>query len=153
MKKTFAIVALLVMVVSVVSAGSVYLDSGVSLLSGSRTLKNEGSSDGEKLKFANTYIPLEIGYRETFDNGVVVSGSAGVFFNLKETKTIEEHTIDKKWFPTVFSFKAQAGYGMKINEKLAAEFLGGLSYSFGSNANTVILSSRPNFCLYSAKEQ
>ena len=132
MKKTFAIVALLVMVVSVVSAGSVYLDSGVSLLSGSRTLKNEGSSDGEKLKFANTYIPLEIGYRETLDNGVVVSGSAGVFFNLKET--IGGETSDKKMFPTVFSFKAQAGYGMKINEKLAAEFLGGLSYSFGSNS-------------------
>ena len=132
MKKTFAIVALLVMVVSVVSAGSVYLDSGVSLLSGSRTLKNEGSSDGEKLKFANTYIPLEIGYRETLDNGVVVSGSAGVFFNLKET--IGGETSDEKMFPSVFSFKAQAGYGMKINEKLAAEFLGGLSYSFGSNS-------------------
>ena len=131
MKKTFAIVALLVMVVSVVSAGSVYLDSGVSLLSGSRAYKNEGSSD-TKTKYANTYIPLEIGYRETLDNGVVVSGSAGVFFNLKET--IDGETMDKKMFPTVFSFKAQAGYGMKINEKLAAEFLGGLSYSFGSNS-------------------
>lgn len=131
MKKTFAIVALLVMVVSVVSAGSVYLDSGVSLLSGSRAYKYEGSS-GEKTKYANTYIPLEIGYRETLDNGVVVSGSAGVFFNLKET--IGGETSDKKMFPTVFSFKAQAGYGMKINEKLAAEFLGGLSYSFGSNS-------------------
>ena len=132
MKKTFAIVALLVMVVSVVSAGTVYLDSGVSLLGVSRTLKNEGSSDGEKLKFANTYIPLEIGYRETFDNGVVVSGSAGVFFNLKER--VEGETSDEKMFPSVFSFKAQAGYGMKINEKLAAEFLGGLSYSFGSKS-------------------
>ncbi|MGN0851658.1 MAG: hypothetical protein ACI4M4_08630 [Candidatus Ornithospirochaeta sp.] len=130
MKKTFAIVALLVMVVSVVSAGSVYLDSGVSLLSGSRAYKNEGSSD-TKTKYANTYIPLEIGYREAFDNGVVVSGSAEVFFNLKET--IGGETFDEKSFPTVFSFKAQAGYGMKINEKLAAEFLGGLSYSFGSN--------------------
>ena len=131
MKKTFAIVALLVMVVSVVSAGSVYLDSGVSLLSGSRAYKNEGSSD-TKTKYANTYIPLEIGYREAFDNGVVVSGSAEVFFNLKET--IGGETFDEKSFPTVFSFKAQAGYGMKINEKLAAEFLGGLSYSFGSNS-------------------
>ena len=131
MKKTFAIVALLVMVVSVVSAGSVYLDSGVSLLSGSRAYKYEESS-GEKIKYANTYIPLEIGYRETLDNGVVVSGSAGVFFNLKET--IGGETSDKKMFPTVFSFKAQAGYGMKINEKLAAEFLGGLSYSFGSKS-------------------
>ena len=131
MKKTFAIVALLVMVVSVVSAGSVYLDSGVSLLSGSRAYKYEESS-GEKIKYANTYIPLEIGYRETLDNGVVVSGSAGVFFNLKET--IGGETSDKKMFPTVFSFKAQAGYGMKINEKLAAEFLAGLSYSFGSNS-------------------
>ena len=119
------------MVVSVVSAGSVYLDSGVSLLSGSRTLKNEGSSDGEKLKFANTYIPLEIGYRETFDNGVVVSGSAGVFFNLSEK--FDGRTNDgDKLFPTHFSLKAQAGYGMEINKKLTAEFLGGFSYAFGS---------------------
>ena len=132
MKKTFAIVALLVMVVSVVSAGTVYLDSGVSLLGGSRAYKIEGSSYDEKTKYANTYIPLEIGYRETLDNGVVVSGSAGVFFNLKET--VEGETSDEKMFPSVFSFKAQAGYGMKINEKLAAEFLGGLSYSFGSKS-------------------
>ena len=132
MTKTFAIVALLVMVVSVVSAGTVYLDSGVSLLGGSRAYKIEGSSYDEKTKYANTYIPLEIGYRETLDNGVVVSGSAEVFFNLKER--IDGYTNDEKKFPTVFSFKAQAGYGMKINEKLAAEFLGGLSYSFGSNS-------------------
>ena len=129
MKKTFAIVALLVMVVSVVSAGSVYLDSGVSLLSGSRAYKNEGSSD-TKTKYANTYIPLEIGYREAFDNGVIVSGSAGVFFNLSEK--MNGNALDEKWFPTHFSLKAQAGYGMEINEKLAAEFLGGFSYAFGT---------------------
>ena len=131
MKKTFAIVALLVMVVSVVSAGSVYLDSGVSFSNGNR----EWEIDGEKLEkyeLSVVSLPLEVGYREAFDNGVVVSGSAGVFFNLKET--VEGETSDEKMFPSVFSFKAQAGYGMKINEKLAAEFLGGLSYSFGSKS-------------------
>ena len=131
MKKTFAIVALLVMVVSVVSAGSVYLDSGVSFLNGSRKTEINGVTSENKVEYSNSYIPLEVGYREAFDNGVIVSGSAGVFFNLKETS--DGHTNDEKMFPTVFSFKAQAGYGMEINEKLAAEFLGGISYSFGSN--------------------
>ena len=132
MKKTFAIVALLVMVVSVVSAGSVYLDSGVSFLNGSRKTEINDVTSENKVEYSNSYIPLEVGYREAFDNGVIVSGSAGVFFNLKETS--DGHTNDEKMFPTVFSFKAQAGYGMKINKKLAAEFLGGLSYSFGSNS-------------------
>ena len=131
MKKTFAIVALLVMVVSVVSAGSVYLDSGVSFSNGNRAQEYDGEK-GPDMDISVVSLPLEIGYREAFDNGVVVTGSAGVFFNLKVT--IGGETSDKKMFPTVFSFKAQAGYGMKINEKLAAEFLGGLSYSFGSNS-------------------
>ena len=130
MKKTFAIVALLVMVVSVVSAGSVYLDSGVSFLNGSRKTEINDVTSENKVEYSNSYIPLEVGYREAFDNGVIVSGSAGVFFNLKETS--DGHTNDEKMFPTVFSFKAQAGYGMEINEKLAAEFLGGFSYAFGS---------------------
>ena len=131
MKKTFAIVALLVMVVSVVSAGSVYLDSGVSFSNGNRTYKiDDYNYEGKSVKYSITSLPLEVGYREAFDNGVIVSGSAGVFFNLKET--IGGKTNDEKWFPTHFSLKAQAGYGMEINEKLAAEFLGGFSYAFGS---------------------
>lgn len=130
MKKTFAIVALLVMVVSVVSAGSVYLDSGVSFSNGNRRWEFDvGKSD--KFEVSVVSLPLEVGYREAFDNGVVVSGSAGVFFNLSEK--FDGRTNDgDKLFPTHFSLKAQAGYGMKINEKLAAEFLGGFSYAFGS---------------------
>ena len=130
MKKTFAIVALLVMVVSVVSAGSVYLDSGVSFSNGNRRWEFDvGKSD--KFEVSVVSLPLEVGYREAFDNGVVVSGSAGVFFNLSEK--FDGRTNDgDKLFPTHFSLKAQAGYGMEINEKLAAEFLGGFSYAFGS---------------------
>ncbi len=132
MKKTFAIVALLVMVVSVVSAGSVYFDSGVSFSNGNRGYEFDGEKN-KKFELSVVSLPLEVGYREAFDNGVVVSGSAGVFFNLSEK--INGQTVDKdNMYPTHFSLKAQAGYGMKINEKLAAEFLGGLSYSFGSNS-------------------
>ena len=132
MKKTFAIVALLVMVVSVVSAGSVYFDSGVSFSNGNRGLEID-ENKYDKYEVSVVSLPLEVGYREAFDNGVVVSGSAGVFFNLSEK--FDGRTNDgDKLFPTHFSLKAQAGYGMEINEKLAAEFLGGLSYSFGSNS-------------------
>ena len=130
MKKTFAIVALLVMVVSVVSAGSVYFDSGVSFSNGNRRWEFDvGKSD--KFEVSVVSLPLEVGYREAFDNGVVVSGSAGVLFNLSEK--FDGRTNDgDKLFPTHFSLKAQAGYGMEINKKLAAEFLGGFSYAFGS---------------------
>ena len=131
MKKTFTIVALLVMVVSVVSAGSVYFDSGVSFSNGNRGLEID-ENKYDKYEVSVVSLPLEVGYREAFDNGVVVSGSAGVFFNLSEKDN--GHTVDKEdLYPTHFSLKAQAGYGMEINKKLAAEFLGGISYSFGSN--------------------
>ena len=130
MKKTFTIVALLVMVVSVVSAGSVYFDSGVSFSNGNRGLEID-ENKYDKYEVSVVSLPLEVGYREAFDNGVVVSGSAGVFFNLSEK--INGQTVDKdNIYPTHFSLKAQAGYGMEINEKLAAEFLGGFSYAFGS---------------------
>ena len=130
MKKTFTIVALLVMVVSVVSAGSVYFDSGVSFSNGNRGLEID-ENKYDKYEVSVVSLPLEVGYREAFDNGVVVSGSAGVFFNLSEKDN--GHTVDKEdLYPTHFSLKAQAGYGMEINEKLAAEFLGGFSYAFGS---------------------
>ena len=130
MKKTFAIVALLVMVVSVVSAGSVYFDSGVSFSNGNRGLEID-ENKYDKYEVSVVSLPLEVGYREAFDNGVVVSGSAEVFFNLSEK--FDGHTNDgDKLFPTHFSLKAQAGYGMEINEKLTAEFLGGFSYAFGS---------------------
>ena len=139
MKKTFAIVALLVMVVSVVSAGSVYLDSGVSFSNGNRGLEIDGEK-GKKYELSVVSLPLEVGYREAFDNGVIVSGSAEVFFNLSEK--INGHTTDgDKNFPTHFSLKAQAGYGMEINEKLAAEFLGGFSYAFGSEKEDKVKTS------------
>ena len=131
MKKTFAIVALLVMVVSVVSAGSVYLDSGVSFSNGNRETEVNGDKIGREQGISVVSLPLEVGYREAFDNGLVVSGSAGVFFNISDTLFVHINEGDK-FYPTHFSLKAQAGYGMGINEKLAAEFLGGFSYAFGS---------------------
>ncbi|MDD7255680.1 outer membrane protein [Bullifex porci] len=133
MKKVLALVALLVMTVSVVFAGSVYLDSGVSFTKGNSNLKFEGSNEDTKLDFSVLSLPLEAGYRQTFGNGVVVSGSAGVFFNLNENFA-GNSSGNEKLFPTQFSFKAQAGYGLKINEKLSAEFLGGLSYAFGKKS-------------------
>lgn len=133
MKKVFAVVALLVMTVSVVFAGSVYLDSGVSFTKGNSKLKFEAGNEMKLDDVSVLSLPLEVGYRQTFGNGVVVSGSAGVFFNLNE-KIAGNSSGNEKLFPTQFSFKAQAGYGLKINEKLSAEFLGGLSYAFGKKS-------------------
>ena len=139
MKKTFAIIALSVMVLSVVSAGSIYFDSGVSFSNGNRRFE-VGEYKSDKYEVSVVSLPLEVGYREAFDNGVVVSGSAEVFFNLSEK--INGHTTDgDKNFPTHFSLKAQAGYGMEINEKLAAEFLGGFSYAFGSEKEDKVKTS------------
>ena len=59
MKKTFAIVALLVMVVSVVSAGSLYLDSGISISKGDRAIVFQDIEKASpRASLANRRIPL-----------------------------------------------------------------------------------------------
>lgn len=62
MKKTFVILALLVLIVSVVSAGSVFVDTGISFSTGSRsTVVDEAESDPFSVTVVS--LPFEIGYR------------------------------------------------------------------------------------------
>ena len=133
MKKLFTILTLLVLIVSVVSAGSVYIDTGISFSTGSRRKVVE---DVESDSFSVTVVslPFEFGYRETFDNDIVVSASVAPYISLSES--IEGESGDEKLFPTCTSIKAQVGYSMKINKEMCAEFLGGLSFAIGSKTSS-----------------
>ena len=133
MKKLFTILTLLVLIVSVVSAGSVYIDTGISFSTGSRRKVVE---DVESDSFSVTVVslPFEFGYRETFDNDIVVSASVAPYISLSES--IEGESGDEKLFPTCTSIKAQVGYSMKINKEMCAEFLGGLSFAIGSKTRS-----------------
>ena len=63
MKKTFIILALLVLIVSFVSAGSLYIDTGVSFSTGNRrTIIENAESDPASVTVVS--LPFEIGYRE-----------------------------------------------------------------------------------------
>ena len=138
MKKTFVIFALLVLIVSVVSAGSVFVDTGISFSTGSRrTVVDEAESDPFSVTVVS--LPFEIGYRESFDGDIIVSCSVAPYIPLSES--IEGRSNDDKFFPLCTSVKVQTGYSMKVNKEMKAEFLGGLSFAMGSKSSDSTKSS------------
>ena len=144
MKKLFTILTLLVLIVSVVSAGSVYIDTGISFSTGSRrTVVEDVKSDSFSVTVVS--LPFEIGYRESFDGDIIVSCSVAPYIPLSES--IEGRSSDDKFFPLCTSIKVQTGYSMKVNKEMKAEFLGGFSFAMGSRSSDNTKSSFNTFSL------
>ena len=114
MKKPIALILFAALVLSMLSAGSIYLDSGISISKGDRAIVFQ---DIEKPSSSTEYLvmnlPLEGGYRNTFSNGVAISLSLGAYFNVYE-KIGTTTTDNRDFYPTSFSFKAMAGYGLEV---------------------------------------
>ena len=127
MKKALVLVMMLALVVSVVSAGSVYLDTGVSFSNGSR--RYETNKDLE-YDLSVTSLPVEVGYRHVLDNNILISGSISEYFTLSQK--VEDTVIEEDKFPSSTVVKVESGYRMEINKDMYAEFLGGFSYAFSS---------------------
>ena len=133
MKKALTLLMLLVLVVSFVSAGSVYLDTGVSFSNGSRAIFSEGREVVDGLDYSVISLPIEAGYRHAFDNNIVISGSVAEYFTLSQK--VDNRVVDDNKLPSSTVIKAEAGYRMDINKEMYAEFLGGFSFGFGSEKN------------------
>ena len=133
MKKTFVILALLVLIVSVVSAGSVFVDTGISFSTGSKR-KVVDNVESDPISVTVVSLPFEIGYRQTVENDLVISASVAPYIPLSES--LNGRASDEKIFPTCISTKVQGGYSMKINKEMRAEFLGGFSFAMGSRTTT-----------------
>ena len=129
MKKAFALLMMLALVVSVVSAGSVYLDTGVSFSNGSRSVVTEKYSD-DPVSLGVISLPVEVGYRHVLDNNILISGSISEYFTLSQK--VEHTVIEEAKFPSSTVVKVESGYRMEINKDMYAEFLGGFSYAFSS---------------------
>ena len=132
MKKTFIILALLVLIVSFVSAGSLFIDTGVSFSTGNRRKIIE-NTESDPASVTVVSLPFEIGYRESFDGDIIVSCSVAPYIPLSES--IEGRSSDDKFFPLCTSVKVQTGYSMKVNKEMKAEFLGGFSFAMGSRSS------------------
>ena len=95
MKKTIALILFAALYLSMLSAGSIYLDSGISISKGDRAFVFQ---DIEKPSSSTEYLvmnlPLEGGYRNTFSNGVAISLSLGAYFNVYEKSVTT--TTDKR---------------------------------------------------------
>ena len=127
MKKALVLLMMLALVVSVVSAGSVYLDTGVSFSNGSR--RYETNKDLE-YDLSVTSLPVEVGYRHVLDNNILISGSVAEYFSLSEKR--DDRVIEKNKYPSSTVIKIASGYRMEVNKDMYAEFLAGCSYAFGS---------------------
>ena len=144
MKKTFIILALLVLIVSFVSAGSLFIDTGVSFSTGNRrTIIENTESDPASVTVVS--LPFEIGYRESFGGDIIVSCSVAPYIPLSES--IEGRSSNDKLFPLCTSIKVQTGYSMKVNKEMKAEFLGGFSFAMGSKSSDNTKSSFNTFSL------
>ena len=141
MKKAFIIVTLFVFIVSVVSAGAIYFDTGVSFSNGSRKFVFEdSSSEGvEPIPVSVMSLPLEVGYMHTFDNDIVVSASVSPFITLSEK--LNGDSLEENYFPICTAIKAQVGYSINVNKEMDAEFLGGFSYAIGSRKKSIAKNS------------
>ena len=129
MKKALTLLMLLVLVVSFVSAGSVYLDTGVSFSNGSRSFELSNGSKNSAVSCSFVSLPIEAGYRHALDNNIVISGSVAEYISLSEK--FNGTASEDKIFPSSTVIKAEAGYRMDINKEMYAEFLGGFSFGFG----------------------
>ena len=95
------------------SAGSIYLDSGISISKGDRAFVFQDiEKPSPSIEYLVMNLPLEGGYRNTFSNGIAISLSLGAYFNVYE-KIGTTTTDNRDFYPTSFSLKAMAGYGLK----------------------------------------
>ena len=131
MKKTIALILFVALTLSMLSGGSVYLDSGISISKGDRAFVFQDiENPSPSIEYLVMNLPFEGGYRNTFSNGIAISLSLGAYFNVYE-KIGTTTTDNRDFYPTSFSFKAMAGYGLEICEKARAEILGGISTLLG----------------------
>ena len=114
MKKTIALILFAALTLSMLSAGSIYLDSGISISKGDRAFVFQDiEKPSSSIEYLVMNLPLEGGYRNTFSNGVAISLSLGAYFNVYEK--IGTTTRDKGMlYPTSFSLKAIAGYSLEV---------------------------------------
>ena len=126
MKKNLSILTLLILAVSIVSAGSIYADSGVSLSNGNRVYEVNSPSGltgkTSPIPLSVVSMPIEIGYNYSSDNGFITSVSSSYFIVLSE-KMDGEAVEEEYLFPNSFVAKAQVGYGLKVNKKGSSGFL------------------------------
>ena len=112
MKKTLSILTLLILAVSIVSAGSIYVDSGVSLSNGNRVYEVNSPSGltgkTSPIPLSVVSMPIEIGYNYSSDNGFITSVSSSYFIVLSE-KMDGEAVEEEYLFPNSFVAKAQVG--------------------------------------------
>ena len=110
MKKTISLILFAALALSMLSAGSAYLDSGISISNGDRAfvfqdIENPSSS----IEYLVMNLPSEGGFRNIFSNEIAVSFPLNVYEKIGTT------TRDKGMlYPTSFSLKAIAGYSLEV---------------------------------------
>ena len=92
------------------SAGSAYLDSGISISKGDRAFVFQDiENPSSPIEYLVMNLPLEGGYRNTFSNEIAASFPLNVYEKIGTT------TRGKGMFyPTSFSLKAIAGYSLEV---------------------------------------
>ena len=117
MKKTISLILFAALALSMLSAGSEYLDSGISISKGDRAfvfqdIENPSSS----IEYLVMNLPSEGGFRNIFSNEIAVSFPLNVYERIGSTTT-----DNRDFYPISFPSRPWLAIALKEGEEEAAE--------------------------------
>ena len=110
MKKTISLILFAALALSMLSAGSEYLDSGISISKGDRAFVFQDiEKPSSSIEYLEMNLPSEGGFRNIFSNEIAVSIPLNVYEKIGSTTT-----DNRDFLSHLISFKAMAGYSLKV---------------------------------------
>ena len=110
MKKTISLILFAALALSMLSAGSEYLDSGISISKGDRAFVFQDiEKPSSSIEYLEMNLPSEGGFRNIFSNEIAASFPLNVYEKIGTTTT-----DNRDFLSHLISFKAMAGYSLKV---------------------------------------
>ena len=110
MKKTISLILFAALALSMLSAGSEYLDSGISISKGDRAFVFQDiEKPSSSIEYLEMNLPSEGGFRNIFSNEIAVSIPLNVYEKIGSTTT-----DNRDFLSHLISFKAMAGYSLEV---------------------------------------
>ena len=109
MKKTISLILFAALALSMLSAGSEYLDSGISISKGDRAFVFQDiEKPSSSIEYLEMNLPSEGGFRNIFSNEIAASFPLNVYEKIGTTTT-----DNRDFLSHLISFKAVAGYSLE----------------------------------------
>ena len=117
MKKTISLILFAALALSMLSAGSEYLDSGISISKGDRAFVFQDiEKPSSSIEYLEMNLPSEVGFRNIFSNEIAVSIPLNVYEKIGSTTT-----DNRNFYLISFPSRPWLAIALKEGEEEAAE--------------------------------